>query len=90
MGLRAERERRGLSRREFADGVGCSETWLREIEEEGHVPGAELRARVRVYLAECPIHRRFNVPCVDALPVPADEELYPALRAKLAEHRPAS
>ncbi len=73
--LRYERERRRMTREEFARAVGISPTWLRDIE-AGEPPGAGTKERIRAALERCPIHAEFGVECNHKLPVPNDEDLY--------------
>jgi transcriptional regulator with XRE-family HTH domain len=72
--LRQEREKRKMSREEFAAAAGISVPWLRDVE-DGTRPGVEARERIRKVLETCPMCASFGIKS-HKLPVPPDEELY--------------
>jgi transcriptional regulator with XRE-family HTH domain len=73
--LRLEREKRRMTREEFAELAGLKLNWLRHIE-NGAKPSAEKRAAIRKVLERCPVHKALGVNCNHKLPVPDDDVLY--------------
>jgi transcriptional regulator with XRE-family HTH domain len=49
--IRETRKKRGLTLMALAHEVGSSPAWLHYVERYGHVPGAELRARIAAALS---------------------------------------